>query len=407
MYVQPGEMLGGGERQGVAYISGLRKLGINVVPVVGPSDDIPRALEQVGIRDYVYLPDFFHPTMDRGGGLFGIVSSDLRLGSAYLRTRQQLERLLTVHPVDVVIASRFVSWLLASPIAKPRKISVVWRAGGCITKKAEAVALRYFSRRYRPDVLVCNSNAVRDTLASAVSAPVRIIPNGIDVTRFDRRRVTPGGLRRELGIAPEIPVLAVVSRPTALKNFEMLAEVLTRTAQQIPSVRLLIAGDSASRPYYEAMFARLGLAERTTFLGHRDDIEAVYEASDLAVLTSHSEGSPNAILEAMSMSIPVVGNGCQGVTELITHGVNGFYAPRDDVQTFTEYVVSLIKNPALRRSIGTAGRTFVEQKFSDQASAQKLADLLYELGGRRPRPSPPIQSDALALQEERASSSTS
>jgi len=375
MYVQPGELIGGAERQAVLHISRMRQQGVEVLPVVGPSEALPRALEKEGVSDSIFLDDFFHLTFDRGRSRFGIVSSDLRAGLDFYRTYRQLEALARRHSIDIILASRIFAWIVATPVARRLGLPIVWRAGGCLTTRAEEIGMRLFSRRFSPELLICNSETVRSGLKPHVRCPVDILENGVDTTRFDSRRVAPQ-LRTELGIDADTPVVAIVARPRPLKNFELLAEILKRTSAELPAVRLLIAGDSASRPHYEQLFAELGLAPRTTFLGHRDDVENVYASCDVAVLTSHSEGSPNAILEAMAMERPVVANGVSGLAEMVQHGVQGFLAPPNDAAKFSEHLVELLRNPQLRTRMGAAGRAVVMERFSDVVAARQLAERL-------------------------------
>lgn len=384
VYVQPGEVLGGAERQAVVYISRMRELGHQVLPVVGPSDAIPRALEREGVTDYVHLNDFFHPTFDRGRTSPSSVLSDLRSGLRYFGTQREVARLVRRHAADVIVASRFFGWSVATPVAKRLRVPIVWRAGGCLTTKAEEIGLRLFARVWPPDALVCNSHTVQAGLAAQVECPSYLIRNAVDTVRFDATRTQPS-IRHELGLGPATPVLCLVARPRPNKNLEFLAEVLRRTVQQVPDVRLLIAGDSATGPrwarfdwrqHYEALYTRLGLAGRVTFLGHRDDVERVYRSSDVAVLTSRSEGCPNAVLEAMAMERPVVTSQVAGIEEIVEHGVHGYLVPADDAGAYSARLVELLRSPELRTRMGTAGRATILERFGDLASTQRLVALL-------------------------------
>jgi glycosyltransferase involved in cell wall biosynthesis len=386
-------MLGGAERQAVVNIRGLRRLGLDVLPVVGPADALPRALEDGGIPDYLYLPDFFHPPhTPYHTGRARLHTWVARATSArdFVSTRRELRRILRDRRTEVVIASRIYAWLLATPIARELGVPIVWRAGGAANSRAERAALAIFCSMYPPDALVCNSQAVDDSVAAAIGAGSSvIIHNGVDAERFDANRVGPG-LRHELGIPADAPVVAMVARPRPLKNFEMLAEAMVQVVRELPSARLLIAGDTEKRPdwapygwrqYYERHFAALGLGSCTTFLGHRDDVERVYACADVAVLTSHGEGQPNAVIEAMSMSRPLVVNGVSALADLVEDGVQGFVSPQDDARAFAERLVALLRDPSLRARMGAAGRRVVTERYSEERAAMQWRDVLYGVTG--------------------------
>jgi glycosyltransferase involved in cell wall biosynthesis len=384
MYVQPAEVLGGAERQGVLHVSGLRRLGLEVVAVVGPSPLIRGALEARGVRDYVFLEEFFceeeRPISPRQR-----VGFELRRARTWIRMQGQLTRIARQRGVDVIVANRSVGWLVASPVAHRLGLPLVWRGGGRPTSTLQSLVLRLFARRWAPDLLLGNCEAVRADIARLVSCPSRVLPNGVDTKRFDAARVAPR-FRPELGLAPETPVVGLAARPAPEKNLELLAAALLRVARRVPDVRLLVAGEFGWRAHYQALYSRLGLAERTIFLGHVDDIEALYASSDVVVLTSHErsiEGAPNAILEAMAMSRPVVATRVGGVPELVEHGAEGLLSPPGEVAALAGNLIRLLEDRELRVGMGARGRATVERRFGEPAVTTALADALEEVVAER------------------------
>jgi len=141
------------------------------------------------------------------------------------------------------------------------------------------------------------------------------------------------------------------------------------------------------------MFANQGLSDATVFLGHLDDVTTFYAASDVVVLTSPQrsiEGSPNALLEAMSMSRPIVATRVGGIPELVRHGQDGFLNDPTDVHGFAANVVRLLRDPTLRQEMGESGRARVIESFDTEKIAMQLAVMLRTFGApwRSPEPSP-------------------
>jgi glycosyltransferase involved in cell wall biosynthesis len=308
----------------------------------------------------------------------------------------RLRDLARERAVDLIFASRSVGWIAASPVARRLGLPLVWRGGGRPTGRGQRVSLRFLARLWRPDALVCNCEAVRRDLEPLVRAPSYIVHNGVDTARFDPQRVVPR-FRRDAGIGPDVPVVGFSGRPAPEKGLEVLGAALVRVARDLPNLRVFIAGEFGWRAEYERLFGALGLAERTTFLGHVQDIESVYASCDVIALTSHNhsiEGSPNAVLEAMAMERPIVATAVGGLPELIQDGVQGFLVPAEDAAGLATHLGRLLGDPALRRQLGAAGRATIVESYDDRSVTRRLASVLQLVAARaaaRHLPTPPLQ----------------
>jgi glycosyltransferase involved in cell wall biosynthesis len=390
LYVQPSEVFGGAERQGVLHMARLAEHGFDVVPVVGPGRLITRALEEQGIDDYVFLEHLTHEASYPVAGL-----GKLRFAAGavrdWLATQHSLVGLAVRHRSELIFASRSTGWLAASGVARGLGIPLVWRGGGRPTSRTELAILAVLARFFCPDLLVANCRAVRGDLAPALRCPTEILPNGVDVQRFDPARVR-ARFRHELNLGPGVPVVGFPSRPAPEKGMELLAEVAERTARRVPDVRFLVAGEFGWRPHFEELFAARGLYDRVRFLGHVEDVETFLRSCDVVVLTSKArsiEGSPNALLEAMAMERPVVATRVGGVEEVITDGVEGFLVPDGDADAFSRRLAELLGDRDLQRRMGTAGRAHIVAEHHHEKVAADLARMLHEVlarAGTSPRP---------------------
>ena len=134
-----------------------------------------------------------------------------------------------------------------------------------------------------------------------------LLGNGVDLTRFDRRRVgaeTRREIRAELGVPDGVIVIGAVGRLVAEKGYPELFEAVA--GLDPARFRLVVAGtEDPDKPDALDPAAMTAARERgVTFLGHRDDVERVYAAMDLFVLPSHREGFPRAAMEAAAMGSP-------------------------------------------------------------------------------------------------------
>jgi glycosyltransferase involved in cell wall biosynthesis len=301
----------------------------------------------------------------------------------WFRLRSDLYELARAERIDAVIASRPEGWVAASPAAKRLGVPLLWRAGGRLTSKAQAFFLRVLVGLWDPDALVCNCEAVRHEFESFVHCPRYLLPNGVDTHRFDPRRVQPRFRTGPEGLGTA--VIGMAARPAPGKGLDVLVEAMHRISSRIPEVRLLIAGDYGWRQHFEALFESQGLGERVKFLGHVEDVESFYRSCDVMVLPSRDrsiEGSPNAVLEAMSMERPIVATRVGGIPEVMEHGRHGYLVEDGDADALASRVVELLLHAKLRQRMGAAGRARILERHDDLEVARQLSRILHEVTGR-------------------------
>ena len=152
-----------------------------------------------------------------------------------------------------------------------------------------------------------------------------MIPNGIDLDRFDPGRYDRARCRQALGLAADDFVIGAVARLTPEKNLGHLlrAAKLLIDSTGVPArhrrrIQVVVAGpDQGCRAALEFEAAELEIADRVRFLGARSDVPEVLAALDVFTLTSIYEGSPFALLEAMAMGLPVVATHVGAVPEVV------------------------------------------------------------------------------------------
>jgi glycosyltransferase involved in cell wall biosynthesis len=192
----------------------------------------------------------------------------------------------------------------------------------------------------------------------------RVIPLGFDLSRLaaidDAARADA---RSALGIAADAHVVTTVGRLTAIKQHQLFLETAERVAAADPAAIFLIVGDGELRPALEATARDLGIAGRTRFLGWRRDLEAVYGASDVFLLTSRNEGTPVALIESLAAGVPGVSTKVGGVSDVIDSDRVGCLAPFGDAAGLADRVTMLLRDRPLRSRIGEAGRHAVLARY--------------------------------------------
>jgi glycosyltransferase involved in cell wall biosynthesis len=134
------------------------------------------------------------------------------------------------------------------------------------------------------------------------------------------------------------------------------------------------------------------LGSSVVFAGQRGDVMPYYEAADVLAIPSLSEGSPNVLLEAMAIGIPVVATWVGGIPEIVTHGETALLVPPRSPQAMAEAIDVLLSNPGTAVSLAEKARRRVERDYSPQARANSLIEIYNQLYRSAHKPSPGDES---------------
>ena len=153
----------------------------------------------------------------------------------------------------------------------------------------------------------------------------------------------------------------IAARLVPIKNHNLLIEAFAAACQQGLDGQLLIAGDGPMRSELEAKVQDLAPG-RIHLLGQVSNIPEFYRAIDVSVLTSNSEGSPIAIIEALSYARPIVATSVGSIPDLVAHGQSGLLFPSGDAQACTRHLLAVGSDAGLRQNLGSKGRSDMESR---------------------------------------------
>ena len=148
--------------------------------------------------------------------------------------------------------------------------------------------------------------------------------------------------------------IVAVGRLDTNKNHAMLIEAFSRIASRFPEYKVVIYGDGPERENLLQLISEKDLDTKVTLAGVVTDIENKIYESSLFVMTSDTEGMPNALLEAMSMGLPVICTDCPcgGPGEIIVHGENGYLFPVRDTNQLASLLEMCLENPSKTDEMG-------------------------------------------------------
>ena len=362
----------------------------------GPSNGI---LAQIAAQD----KDFFHssvwslypPPRDRDPRVSvteaGAGYKVFTMGASFLDARiliplvrqlkQERPDILHCHLVRANLYGRIAAKMAGIPvvISTLRNIEEYMQRGDSLSRTVchfERVTARWVSK------YIAVSEAVRQEAIKRLHLPptkIVTILNAIDLTPYSRKSTDRATVRTEMGIRPDDIVVSSVGRLHPQKNYPFFLKTAEMIRAKFPSVRFVIIGDGKERPALESMIADLGLQDAVLLPGFRPDIPHILQAFDIFVLPSLYEGLSRALMEAMAAGLPCVVTDVGGDAEAVVQGKTGFVLPAGDEEGFTSSLETLLRNPDLRRSMGSAARERAHKLFDAKRMANQYKDLYLRL----------------------------
>ncbi len=304
--------------------------------------------------------------------------------------------------IDVVQSYLFdadIAAFISGRLAGVRLVVGSERNANYVHKKRQILAYR--ATRRSVDLLIANSNAGAEFNRSVLGYRpelYRVVHNGVDITRF--RPAPAVEIRRELGVQEDERVVGVFASFKQQKNHPLFFRAAATVVERFPRTRLLLVGDQlyggmhGSDDYKREVLSlveQLGLKERCIFAGNQDDVERFYPACDVTVMSSHFEGTPNAVLESLACGVPVVATDVSDTAKIVPDGRVGYVVPPGDEKAMTARICRLLDNHALRVEMGTAAREWIEQEFSTARLAEKTGQIYRD--GLRQRGATPVTAE--------------
>jgi glycosyltransferase involved in cell wall biosynthesis len=205
---------------------------------------------------------------------------------------------------------------------------------------------------------------------------INVIYNGIDTDRF-QSYLTKEEARDKLGLPAESLVIGTVGRLEKPKGQLHLIRAFGKVSEQNPDTKLVIVGTGSLESSLKSDVSRQRIDDSVIFLGLRRDIPDILRAFDIFVMPSLSEGFPMALLEAMSLALPVIVTPVGGIPELVTDERNGIFVPPADESALAKKILDLSANRPRLTRLGNSAKETIFEKFSASAMVQ-ATEALYK-----------------------------
>ena len=218
-----------------------------------------------------------------------------------------------------------------------------------------------------PEFIISNSNnSINNAVTLGVNKKkMHLLHNIVDTETFH--------LAQKTEKLNEIRILAVGSLWTP-KRFDRLLRIIAKLkTRSCKKIKTVIIGSGVLQMELEYLAKKLLLSQNDLeFKGSVSDIAPEYRKSEIFVLTSDWEGTPNVILEAMASGLPIVSTRVGGIPEVVTDGISGFLVDRNNEDELLEKIIYFINRPKDRIAFGNKGYEYIKENHSIEALKSKL-----------------------------------
>ena len=293
---------------------------------------------------------------------------------------RELAAYLRRNEIDLVHAHMYRAEVIGTRAALAAGTAVIMATvHSSRVRSDEDVATLAGLTRHMDRLIVPSSSIEAKVRAERRDTRYSVIPNGVDLDRFSAP--TPDcGLREELGMPPDGLLLGVVARLEPEKGHRFLIAAMPDILAAAPRTWLAIVGEGSLGVELRAQTAALPAParDRVAFTGRREDVSAITDDLDVAVLPSLREAQGISLLEAMARRVPVIASAVGGIPEVVTDGVDGLLVPPGDPGALASAATRLLTDPELRRTLGEAGYRTVAERFSIDAQVRRIEELYDE-----------------------------
>ena len=345
-----------------SQILALKKAGYDVYVMCTP-DKYRQSLKDEGIE---MIPITIHRSLTP--------FRDLKtLWQMYRVFRREKFDIVHTHTPKVSLLGQMAAWLARVPIIINTVHGFYFHDDMYWAKYKFYVLMEKIAARFSSRILSQNPEDVETAMKLGICKRDRIkmLGNGVDLSKFDPARFDAAFRRRkkaQVGLPEDALVVSIIGRLVREKGYLELFEAMRSVMANNDNVWLLIIGaqepEKTGRLSSQAL-AEYGIAERTRYLGIREDIPELLACCDIYTLPSWREGFPRSAIEATAMALPVVATNIRGCRQVVDDGINGLLVPLRDSASLVMALEKLIADNILRRKMGRAGYEKSRRQFNE------------------------------------------
>lgn len=338
-------------------------------PVRCPDNPFPAAVESLGVR---FLPIPICRSID-------------------FRDIGKLIRVLKKNRVEILHTHGYRADLIGFLAARYCRLKLVSTVHGWMPLSGKLCLYETLDRWVlgRFDKVIVVSRPLAESLGRLWKRKnsVTLITNAVSVkdvvfSDVDKSKLR-AAIRREFYFQENDYVVGVIGRLSSEKGIAHFLDGFSLMVGKSPGLKALIVGDGPERSQLTAQAEALGILDNIKFIGFRQDINAIFQAIDVLVLPSLTEGIPIVVLEAFVQRVPVIASNVGGLPEIIEDGLNGLLVPPGEPERIVQALNKLMTDVPLKNSIVHTAHQLALERFNPYSWASKIEALYSKLVSKK------------------------
>jgi len=267
------------------------------------------------------------------------------------------------------VLGRIVGRLVGTPVIIGSELTIgqAGRLGRLVTKLTNPLT----------DAVEVNSETGGKAIVADLGVQpekIEVVLPGLDLEAFGGSKGRTG-VRGELGLETNQHLVLYTGRLRPVKGVDYGIKAFAQALAEQPDMHMALAGEGEQRQQLENLTVELGISEKVSFLGVRNDLASVLAAADSVLIPSLTEGFPRVAIEAMASSKPVVATRVGGTPEAIIDGETGILVPPKDIDAMASAITRVVTDPDLQSRLGSSARQRTEQHYSAASYVARLDEM--------------------------------
>jgi len=292
-------------------------------------------------------------------------------------------RTLLDSPVDILHTHRYKENIIGAMVKRKCRIKRLVQTihgmpepfSGLVGLRAKVYGVLNSLAMRRFDMFVAVSYDIDEYMAKSWPDEKRtVVHNAVEADNTPPQR-SREDVRAELGIPEDAVVVGSAGRMVPVKGYDLLLRAANRVMSDNPDVWLVLAGDGPLLDELKQTAVRYENGAKMILPGFRNDMTDVISSFDVLVMSSHHEGIPTVMLEAMAQGIPVVAMAVGGIPEVIEDGRSGVLVTAGSAEQLAMAVSDLLGDAPWLARIGRDGRARYTAEFTAEHQSGRLLKL--------------------------------
>ncbi|UCE67740.1 MAG: glycosyltransferase [Candidatus Zixiibacteriota bacterium] len=326
----------------------------------------------------------------RNAGIEVAVIDESQYG--FLQILRRAKKILGGKNIDILHTHRYKENILGALLRKNAVVShllqTVHGTGepfkGIKLLKALLYSLldRRYSRKYHDKIHTVSLDIKNEIGAWISPDKIAAIHNAVDPANIVVSK-TASEIRYKLGIKGNEFIIGSAGRMVPIKGYDIFLDMAKIISADLPHARFLLVGDGPIKMKLENKAREMNLENKVIFSGFRDDIIDIINCFDIFVISSHNEGIPMVLLEAMAMKKPIVATAVGGINEIIENDVSGLLVAPGDARSLADSCIKIFNDLDQREKLGIEAKNRIEVEFTVDIQKNRMLKLYQEIMNRR------------------------